>query len=158
MLPDGWQAQLTDEQVLRVLAVEALADRGLFRYAPTDHPKGYRRVWLPPQHPYAIEHRGRPGHTHPYQFLHRYLAMREAGRVLQPSEHVHHTNGNKRTTDPAELEVLDCYDHATGHWHGRFYRGERVGCGGHIEVCGVCDGGGCFDCDHGVVPVKRPYD
>jgi hypothetical protein len=89
------------------------------RIMPTEHEDGYPRVYIGKGHPYAT--------SGGWQYLHRWIMMREVGRVLDTYEHVHHNgeNGNrdKRTRDVRELEILEDVDH--GHYH----YGERLGCG-----------------------------
>lgn len=149
-LPVGWQVDTVEAastlstlsalHIRRIVACEVLADRGLF--VTREHSKGgYRRVILPPHHPYAahVRRRGRMHrHCGGYQLLHRYIMMRHLRRWLEPWEHVHHVDGaDKATTDIEDLELLEEICHGVYHC-GRWRR-----CGRHIVPCPDCgDGGG----------------
>ena len=126
-LPAGWTRGLSAEQIAEVLVVEA----GFPPIAARPNAKGYYRVTLPPGHPYANSGR--------WQYLHRYVAMRHLGRRLTKHEHAHHKPGaSLRTTNPADLQVLE------EAAHGRYHRNVWLRCGPHVEACG-CESG-CEKC------------
>lgn len=127
-LPAGWSRDLPPERVAEVLVVEATFPS----IAARPNAKGYYRVILPAGHPYA--------NSGGWQYLHRYVAMRHLGRRLTRHEHAHHKPGaSLRTTNPADLQVLE---EAT---HGRYHRNAWQRCGPHVEACG-CGGLGCERC------------
>jgi hypothetical protein len=131
-LPKGWRKKLSRDQVQAVLNVEAAADLGSYRIQPTKHEKGYVRITLPVFHPYALAGRGT-------QLLHRYLVMRQLGRVLGRHEHVHHgQDGAKDTTDLRQLEIQEELHH--GHYH----YGKRIACGHHHPLWKPRDARGRF--------------
>lgn len=120
-LPPGWEIGRTARQIAKVWWVESRADHGTFPICPEPTPEGYFQVYLGRCHPYA-----KPNGL---QYLHRYVAMRALGRVLEPWEHVHHVNGAPRdTTDLGDLRVCEAVD------HGHFHYGVRVSCGREIVV------------------------
>lgn len=87
----------------------------LYHFHPSLHSKGYATVQLGVGHPWA--------NSGGWQYLHRILMFEEVGAHLDTHLHVHHRNGDKLATDPAELQVM----HDTEH--GRYHYGRRLGCG-----------------------------
>lgn len=168
-LPAGWWRGLTSRQRQAIVAVELRYARGEFDLLPSRHHRGYARVRLPAGHPYAVAahhywrapsgrwyrsvdlarrdgwrgyelRRGRPRFGG-WQYLHRYLAMSEAGRVLARHEHAHHRDGApKDTPDRRLIEIMEEAD------HGRYHYGKWQRCGPHVQNCGACQGAGCAEC------------
>lgn len=86
--------------------------------------RGYIRV-LAPEHPAADPTTG-------YVLEHRLVAERMLGRLLLPTEVVHHRDGDKSNNDPANLEVMTNPDHTARHsgLRGRWAR--------HHDRCARC--------------------
>lgn len=110
-LPSRWWAGLSRARVRAVVSVEL---RGNPRVMPTRHQKGYVRLYLGRGHPYADK--GGTG------LLHRWIMQRAKGRRLETYEHVHHRNGDKRTEELEELQVLEAVDHGLMHYGVHFER------------------------------------
>lgn len=75
---------------------------------PSHGKQGYR-LYYNPQHPHA--HNGR------YIFEHRHLIEQHLGRLLLPSEDVHHINGNKQDNRIENLIVMTKQEHTRHHQH-----------------------------------------
>lgn len=69
---------------------------------------GYRLVYRP-GHPLARAHNG--------MVLEHRLAAWDAGLLIDPSDHVHHINGNKLDNRLENLEVLPASEHHRHHIH-----------------------------------------
>lgn len=83
-----------------------------------DH-HGYRMVHAPAGHPFARCKgigSGSKGGSTGYVREHRLVMESALGRVLSPSEVVHHINGNKLDNRLDNLALLTPGDHAKLHW------------------------------------------
>ena len=81
--------------------IEGIVSKGDYNYA------------IVPEHPYAIEYG--------YVLEHRIVMENHLGRLLDPSEVVHHINECKKDNRVENLEILTSSEHAKHHMlqHGR---------------------------------------
>lgn len=117
-LPEGWAERipLVKKRLARVIRrVTDIEQEGNPRVYLQRNPKGYLVVYLGRYHPYA--------RRNGLQLLHRWIAMRTVGRVLEPYEHVHHKEGApKDSTDYADLVIMQDVDHGQHHYGTHFIR------------------------------------
>lgn len=62
------------------------------------------------------------------KLAHRDIMERHIGRILLPSEHVHHKNGNKLDNRLDNLEILTIVDHQHEHHKWRYIDDTQVQC------------------------------
>lgn len=83
---------------------------------------------------YWVKKRSHPkANSQGYVYLHRVVAEKKLGRLLEDWEVVHHKDRNKQNNNPENLEVLSEYDHARLHigdrWIGRkFHHKDKEHC------------------------------
>ena len=72
--------------------------------------RGYAKLYFPKGHSLSAMRDAR-GQI----YEHRVIMARKLGRVLDPSEHVHHLNSDKTDNRPENLRLLDPHEHGSIH-------------------------------------------